>query len=76
MVFVEGQSLKPGDNTHQVGLHLVMGISANVGGVVAIIFDDATDNVSDMSRGRIEVDVATRDDGGAKGVTVDIGRDK
>ena len=53
-----------------------MGISANVGGVVAIIFDDATDNVSDMSRGRIEVGVATLDDGGAKGVTVDIGRDK
>jgi len=55
-----------------------MGISANVGGVVAIIRlrGDATDNVSDMSRGRIEVGVATRDDGGAKGVTVDIGRDK
>ena len=47
-VVTGGQSLKPGDNTHQVGLHIVMGISANVGGVVAVIFDDATDNVSDM----------------------------
>ena len=41
------QGLKPGDNSHQVGLHLAMGISPNVCGVVAVINDDATCDVCD-----------------------------
>ena len=63
------QGLKPSDNSHQVGLHLTMGISPNVCGVVAVINDDATHDVCNMNGGRIEMRVTTRDDGVAKGVT-------
>ena len=70
------QGVKPGDNSHQVGLHLAVGISPNVCGVVAVINNDATHHVRDMNGGCIEVSVATRDDGGAKGVTICTGRDK
>ena len=70
------EGLKPSDNSHQVGLHLAMGISSNVCGMVAGINNDATHQVRDMDGGCIEVSVATRDDGGAKGVTICTGRDK
>ena len=70
------QGLKPGDNSHQVGLHLAMGISPNVGGVVAVISDDAAYNVCDVSGGSIKVRVATRNDSGAKGVTIRTGCNK
>ena len=43
---------------------------------VAVIDDHATYRVVDMGSGRIEVRVATRDGGGAKGVTTFTGRDK
>ena len=55
------QGLKPSDNSHQVGLHLTMGISPNVCGVVAVINDDATHDVCNMNGGRIEMRVTTRD---------------
>ena len=44
--------------------------------MAAVIDDHATYRVGDMGSGRIEVRVATRDDGGAKGVTTFTGRDK
>ena len=70
------QSVKPSDHPHQVGLHLATGISPNVGGVVAIISDDAAYNVCDVSSGGIKVRVATRNDSGAKGVTIRTGCNK
>ena len=70
------EGLKPGEGAHQVGLHLAMGISPNVGGVVAIISDDAAYNVCDVSGGSIKVRVATRNDSGAKGVTIRTGCNK
>ena len=70
------QSVKPSDHPHQVGLHLATGFSPNVGGVVAIISDDAAYNVCDVSSGGIKVRVATRNDSGAKGVTVRTGCNK
>ena len=75
-VATSGQGLKPSNNAHKVGLHLVVGISPNVGRMAAVIDDHATYRVGDMGSGRIEVRVATRDDGGAKGVTTFAGRDK
>ena len=75
-VATSGQGLKPGNNAHKVGLHLVVGISPNVGRMAAVIDDHATYRVGDMGGGRIEVRVATRDDGGAKGVTTFTARDK
>ena len=53
------QSVKPSDHPYQVGLHLAMGISPNVGGVVAVINDDATHYVCNMNGGRIEMRVTT-----------------
>ena len=53
------QSAKPSDHPHQVGLHLAMGISPNVCGVVAVINDDATHYVCNMNGGRIEMRVTT-----------------
>ena len=70
------QSVKPSDHPHQVGLHLATGISPNVGRMAAVIDDHATYRVGDMGSGRIEVRVATRDDGGAKGVTIRTGCNK
>ena len=70
------QSVKPSDHPHQMGLHFVTGISPNVGGVVAIISDDAAYNVCDVSSGGIKVRVATRNDSGAKGVTIRTGCNK
>ena len=57
-------------------MHLATGISPNVGGVVAVISDDAAYNVRDVSGGGIKVRVATRNDSGAKGVTILTGCNK
>ena len=75
-VATSGQDLKPSKNAHKVGLHLVVGISPNVGRVATVADDDATHKVVNMGCCRVEVRVATRDDGGAKGVTTFTGRDK
>ena len=75
-VATSGQGLKPSNNAHKVGLHLVVGISPNVGRVATVVDDDATYTVGNMCRGRVEAGVATRDDGGAKGVTTRTGRDE
>ena len=73
-VAASGQGLKPSNNAHKVGLHRIVGISPNVGRMAAVIDDHATYRVGGMGGGRIEV--ATRDDGGAKGVTTFTARDK
>ena len=70
------EGLKPGEGAHQVGLHLAMGISPNVCWVVTAINDDTTHNVQDMDDRDVEIHIATRDDSGAKGVTIRTGRDK
>ena len=70
------EGLKPGEGAHQVGLHLAMGISPNVCWVVTAINDDTTHNVQDMDGRDVEIHIATRDDSGAKGVTIRTGRDK
>ena len=70
------KSVKPSGHPYQVGLHLATGISPNVGGVVAVISDDAAYNVCDVSGGSIKVRVATRNDSGAKGVTILTGCNK
>ena len=44
--------------------------------MVAVINDDAADNVCDVSGGGIKVRVATRDDSGANGVTILTGCNK
>ena len=75
-VATSGQGLKPGNNAHKVGLQFVVGVSPNVGRMAAVIDDDATYGVGDMGSGGVEVRVATRDNSGAKGVTVTTGRNK
>ena len=54
-VATSGKGLKPSHNAHKVGLHLVVGISPNVGRMAAVIDDHATYRVGDMGGGRIEV---------------------
>ena len=75
-VATSGQGLKPSNSAHKVGLQFVVGVSPNVGRMAAVIDDDATHGVGDMGSGGVEVRVATRDNGGAKGVTVTTGRNK
>jgi len=75
-VATSGQGLKPSNSAHKVGLQLVVGVSPNVGTVAAVIDDDATHGVGDMGSGGVEVCVATRDNGGAKGVTITTGCNK
>ena len=75
-VTTSGEGLKPSNSAHKVGLQFVVGVSPNVGRMAAVIDDDATYGVGDMGSGGVEVRVATRDNDGAKGVTVTTGRNK